>query len=105
MTMAAVYNAPVVLNVVNNQWAISSFSGFAGAERATFADRAVGHGIAGLRVDGNDALAVHATEAEWRELRRQKASPLLGLGLVLGVSARHAFHLPAQWRGAPPPPV
>lgn len=34
-----------------------------------------------------DALAVHATEAEWRELRRQKASPLLGLGLVLGVLA------------------
>jgi 2-oxoisovalerate dehydrogenase E1 component alpha subunit len=60
MTFAAVYNAPVVLNVVNNQWAISSFSGFAGAERATFAARAIGYGIAGLRVDGNDALAVYA---------------------------------------------
>ncbi len=60
MTFAAVYNAPVILNIVNNQWAISSFSGFAGAERATFAARAVGHGIAGLRVDGNDALAVYA---------------------------------------------
>jgi len=34
-----------------------------------------------------DALAVHATEAEWRELRRQKATPLLGLGLVMGVLA------------------
>jgi 2-oxoisovalerate dehydrogenase E1 component alpha subunit len=31
LTFAAVYNAPVVFNVVNNQWAISSFSGFAGA--------------------------------------------------------------------------
>jgi len=60
MTFAAVYNAPVVLNVVNNQWAISSFSGFAGAERATFAARAIGYGTAGLRVDGNDILAVHA---------------------------------------------
>ncbi|WP_374412658.1 3-methyl-2-oxobutanoate dehydrogenase (2-methylpropanoyl-transferring) subunit alpha [Novosphingobium colocasiae] len=60
MTFAAVYNAPVVLNVVNNQWAISSFSGFAGGERATFAQRAQGHGIAGLRVDGNDLLAVYA---------------------------------------------
>ncbi|WP_260922848.1 3-methyl-2-oxobutanoate dehydrogenase (2-methylpropanoyl-transferring) subunit alpha [Novosphingobium sp. 9] len=64
MTFAAVYNAPVVLNVVNNQWAISSFSGFAGAERATFAARAVGYGVAGLRVDGNDALAVYAA-MEW----------------------------------------
>jgi 2-oxoisovalerate dehydrogenase E1 component alpha subunit len=60
MTFAAVYNVPVVLAVVNNQWAISSFSGIAGAERATFAQRAVGYGIAGLRVDGNDALAVYA---------------------------------------------
>jgi 2-oxoisovalerate dehydrogenase E1 component alpha subunit len=42
MTFAAVYRAPVVINVVNNQWAISSY------------------GIAGLRVDGNDFLAVYA---------------------------------------------
>jgi 2-oxoisovalerate dehydrogenase E1 component alpha subunit len=58
LTFAAVYNAPVIMQVVNNQWAISSFSGFAGSERTTFAARAVGYGIAGLRVDGNDPLAV-----------------------------------------------
>ena len=63
-TFAAVYRAPVVLNVVNNQWAISSFSGFAGAEATTFAARAVGYGIAGLRVDGNDILAVYAA-TQW----------------------------------------
>lgn len=61
---ATVFNAPVVFNIVNNQWAISSFSGFAGGERATFAARAIGYGIAGLRVDGNDALAVYAA-ARW----------------------------------------
>jgi 2-oxoisovalerate dehydrogenase E1 component alpha subunit len=60
MTFATVYQAPVILAVVNNQWAISSFSGIAGAEQATFAARAVGYGMAGLRVDGNDALAVYA---------------------------------------------
>jgi 2-oxoisovalerate dehydrogenase E1 component alpha subunit len=60
MTFAAVYNVPVIMQVVNNQWAISSFSGFAGSERTTFAARAVGYGIAGLRVDGNDPLAVYA---------------------------------------------
>jgi 2-oxoisovalerate dehydrogenase E1 component alpha subunit len=60
MTFAAVYNAPVIMQVVNNQWAISSFSGFAGSERTTFAARAVGYGIAGLRVDGNDPLAVYS---------------------------------------------
>ncbi len=63
-TFAAVYNAPVILNVVNNQWAISSFSGFAGGERTTFAARGLGYGIAALRVDGNDALACYAA-AEW----------------------------------------
>ena len=47
MTFAAVYQAPVILAVVNNQWAISSFSGIAGAEQATFASRAIGYGIAG----------------------------------------------------------
>src|SRR5206468_9555154 len=60
LTFATVYDAPVILAIVNNQWAISSFSGIAGGEKATFAQRAKGYGIAGLRVDGNDALAVYA---------------------------------------------
>jgi len=63
LTFAAVYRAPVVLNIINNQWAISSFSGIAGAEATTFAARAIGYGIAGLRVDGNDILAVYAATA------------------------------------------
>ena len=77
MTFAAVYNAPVILAVVNNQWAISSFSGIAGAERATFAQRAVGYGVAGLRVDGNDALAVYAA-VQWASDRaRANLGPTL----------------------------
>ncbi len=77
MTFATVYNAPVVLNVVNNQWAISSFSGFAGAERATFAARAEGYGIAGLRVDGNDALAVYAATRWAADRARANGGPTL----------------------------
>ncbi len=77
MTFAAVYNVPVVLAVVNNQWAISSFSGIAGAERATFAQRAVGYGIAGLRVDGNDALAVYAGVQWAAERARTNQGPTL----------------------------
>lgn len=76
-TFATVYNAPVILNVINNQWAISSFSGFAGAERTTFAARALGYGLAGLRVDGNDALAVYAAQ-QWAANRaRANAGPTL----------------------------
>ena len=32
-----------------------------------------------------DALSAHASDAEWRELRRQQAMPLLGLGLVMAL--------------------
>ena len=77
LTFAAVYNAPVVLAVVNNQWAISSFSGIAGAERATFAQRAVGYGVAGLRVDGNDALAVYAAVKWSADRARANGGPTL----------------------------
>jgi 2-oxoisovalerate dehydrogenase E1 component alpha subunit len=77
LTFAAVYQAPVILAVVNNQWAISSFSGIAGAERATFAQRAVGYGIAGLRVDGNDALAVYAAVRWASERARANGGPTL----------------------------
>jgi 2-oxoisovalerate dehydrogenase E1 component alpha subunit len=77
MTFAAVYNAPVILAAVNNQWAISSFSGIAGAERATFAQRAVGYGVAGLRVDGNDALAVFAAVRWAAERAHSNKGPTL----------------------------
>ena len=77
MTFAAVYNTPVILATVNNQWAISSFSGIAGAERATFAQRAVGYGIAGLRADGNDALAVYAAVKWAAERARSNDGPTL----------------------------
>ncbi|MCD2323241.1 3-methyl-2-oxobutanoate dehydrogenase (2-methylpropanoyl-transferring) subunit alpha [Sphingomonas sp. IC-56] len=77
MIFATVYKAPVILNVVNNQWAISSFSGFAGAEATTFAARAIGYGIAGLRVDGNDALAVYAATQWAAERARTNQGPTL----------------------------
>ncbi|MBL6853781.1 MAG: 3-methyl-2-oxobutanoate dehydrogenase (2-methylpropanoyl-transferring) subunit alpha [Alphaproteobacteria bacterium] len=77
MNFAAVYRAPVILNVVNNQWAISSFQGIAGGEASTFASRAIGYGFPGLRVDGNDFLAVYAV-AEWAaERARNNHGPTL----------------------------
>ena len=64
LTFASVYRAPVILNIVNNQWAISSHQEIAGGEAATFAARAIGFGLACLRVDGNDFLAVYAA-TQW----------------------------------------
>ncbi|MEQ8412132.1 MAG: 3-methyl-2-oxobutanoate dehydrogenase (2-methylpropanoyl-transferring) subunit alpha [Erythrobacter sp.] len=76
-TFATVYNAPVILNIINNQWAISSFSGFAGAERTTFAARALGYGLAGLRVDGNDPLACYASQLWAANRARANQGPTL----------------------------
>lgn len=80
LTFASVYRAPVLLNVVNNQWAISSFQGIAGGEQTSFAARAIGHGLPGLRVDGNDFLAVHAA-TRWaaERARRNHGATLLEL--------------------------
>lgn len=77
VTFAGVYRAPVILNIVNNQWAISTFSGIAGAELTTFAARAVGYGIPGLRVDGNDPLAVYAATAWAADRARSNLGPTL----------------------------
>lgn len=77
LTFAAVYRAPVILCVTNNQWAISSFSGIAGAETTTFAAKALAYGIPGLRVDGNDFLAVWAATAWAAERARHNCGPTL----------------------------
>src|SRR3546814_705143 len=76
-TVAAVYGAPVILNIVNNQWAISSFAGIAGGDLTTFAARAIGYGIACLRVDGNDALAVYAATRWAAERSRANLGPTI----------------------------
>jgi len=60
LNFASTYRAPCLINVVNNQWAISSFQGIAAGEGETFAARGTGYGLATLRVDGNDLLAVYA---------------------------------------------
>lgn len=68
LVFASTYRAPVVLNIVNNQWAISTFQGIARGKAATFASRGLGFGIPSLRVDGNDYLAVYAV-AKWATKR------------------------------------
>jgi 2-oxoisovalerate dehydrogenase E1 component alpha subunit len=100
MTFAAVYNAPVILNVTNNQWAISSFSGIAGAERAMFAARAIGYGIAGLRVDGNDALAVYAAERWAADRARSNAGPTLIEFFTYRDEGHSTSDDPSVYRGA-----
>lgn len=88
LTFASVYRAPVLLVITNNQWAISSFSGIAGAEQTTFAAKALAYGIPGLRVDGNDFLAIWAA-TQWAA---DRARANLGASLIEMVTYRAAGH-------------
>jgi 2-oxoisovalerate dehydrogenase E1 component alpha subunit len=88
LLFASVYRAPVILNVVNNQWAISTFQGTAGGEQNSFAARGPAYGMPGLRVDGNDFLAVYAA-TRWAADRARTGG---GATLIETVTYRAAAH-------------
>jgi 2-oxoisovalerate dehydrogenase E1 component alpha subunit len=100
LTFASVFRAPVILCITNNQWAISSFAGVAGGDETTFAAKALGYGIPGLRVDGNDFLAVWAA-TEWAA---QRARANLGATLIEFFTYRAEGHStsddPSRYRPA-----
>lgn len=88
LNFASTYRAPCLINVVNNQWAISSFQGIAAGEGETFAARGTGYGIATLRVDGNDILAVYAA-TKWAAERARKGG---GATLIEHFTYRKSGH-------------
>jgi 2-oxoisovalerate dehydrogenase E1 component alpha subunit len=100
LTWAQVYRAPVILNVVNNQWAISTFQAIAGGEHTTFAARGVGYGIASLRVDGNDFLAVHAASRWAAERARRGRGPSLIEWVTYRAGAHSTSDDPSKYRPA-----
>lgn len=100
MTFASVFRAPVIVNVVNNQWAISSFQGIAGGENTTFAARGVGYGVPPLRVDGNDFLAVYAV-TQWAAARaRSNLGPTLIEHFTYRAGPHSTSDDPARYRPA-----
>ncbi|HEY5681348.1 MAG TPA: thiamine pyrophosphate-dependent enzyme [Pseudomonadales bacterium] len=98
MTFASVYLAPVILNIVNNQWAISTFQGFAGGERRPFSARGPGYGIPGIRVDGNDFLAVHSVTSWAAERARRGVGPTLIEHVTYRASAHSTSDDPSRYR-------
>jgi 2-oxoisovalerate dehydrogenase E1 component alpha subunit len=98
LVFASTYRAPVVLNIVNNQWAISTFQGIARGGSGTFAARGLGFGIPALRVDGNDYLAVHAV-AKWAvERARKNLGPTLIEHVTYRVGAHSTSDDPSAYR-------
>jgi 2-oxoisovalerate dehydrogenase E1 component alpha subunit len=72
---AAVQNAPVVFFCQNNQWAISEPNDR--QTRIPLYRRAAGFGFPGVRVDGNDVLAVYAVTKAALESARSGNGPTL----------------------------
>ena len=90
-TFAGVMKAPVILFCNNNQWAISTPLS-AQTAAPTLADKAIGYGIPGVRVDGGDVLAVY--EATREAVERARASD--GPTLIEAVTYRAAPHATAD---------
>lgn len=100
LTFAAVYKAPVLLNIVNNQWAISSFMGIAGGNETTFASKGIGYGLPTLRVDGNDFLAVYAA-TQWAAERARANGGATVIEMFTYRAAQHSTSDdPARYRPA-----
>lgn len=98
LVFASTYKAPVVLNIVNNQWAISTFQGIARGGSGTFAARGLGFGIPALRVDGNDYLAVYAV-AKWAiERARSNLGPTVVEYVTYRVGAHSTSDDPSAYR-------
>jgi pyruvate dehydrogenase E1 component alpha subunit len=88
---AAVMRAPLVLVCNNNQWAISTpISAQTAAE--SLADKAIGYGMPGVRVDGTDVLAVY--DAVRTAVERARAGE--GPTFVEAVTYRSAPHATAD---------
>src|SRR5881227_4188929 len=88
---AAVTGAPLVLFCNNNQWAISTPLE-AQTHAETLADKAVGYGMPGVRVDGGDVLAVYEATREAVERARAGEGPTF----IEAVTYRAAPHATAD---------
>jgi pyruvate dehydrogenase E1 component alpha subunit len=88
---AAVMRAPLILFCNNNQWAISTPLS-AQTAAVTLADKAVGYGMPGIRVDGGDVLAVYEVTRE--AVARARAGD--GPTFIEAVTYRSAPHATAD---------
>jgi 2-oxoisovalerate dehydrogenase E1 component alpha subunit len=95
---ASVYQPPVILNIVNNQWAISTYTGVASGASRTYAARARGYGIPAMRVDGNDYLAVAAVSRWASERARSGYGPVAIEWFTYRVAAHSTSDDPSAYR-------
>jgi 2-oxoisovalerate dehydrogenase E1 component alpha subunit len=93
---AASYNAPVVFFCQNNQWAISE--PIERQSRIPLYQRANGFGFPGVRVDGNDVLAMHAVTQAALQYTREGNGPMLIEAYTYRMGAHTTTDDPTRYR-------
>ena len=96
MVFAASFDAPVVFFCQNNQWAISVPATV--QTKVPLAQRAVGYGFPGVRVDGNDVVAVEAVTRWALERARSGKGPVLIEAYTYRMSAHTTADDPTKYR-------
>ena len=96
LVFAASYQAPVVFFCQNNQWAISE--PIQRQSRAPLYRRSAGFGFPGVRVDGNDVLAVHAVTATALERARSGNGPSFVEAFTYRMGAHTTSDDPTKYR-------
>jgi pyruvate dehydrogenase E1 component alpha subunit len=97
VNFAAVYHVPVVFLCENNQWAISTPASRQTASE-TFAIKALAYGMPGVRVDGNDAVAVYVTVRDAVARARTGGGPTLIEAVTYRLGAHSSSDDPTRYR-------
>jgi pyruvate dehydrogenase E1 component alpha subunit/2-oxoisovalerate dehydrogenase E1 component alpha subunit len=97
LNFAGVFRAPVVFVCQNNQWGISTPVSVQSAS-PTLAVKAHAYGMPGVRVDGNDVIAVYATVAEAVDRARRGGGPTLIEALTYRVGPHSTSDDPSRYR-------
>ncbi|MFA5919471.1 MAG: pyruvate dehydrogenase (acetyl-transferring) E1 component subunit alpha [Candidatus Nanopelagicaceae bacterium] len=93
---ATAYQAPVVFFCQNNQWAISEPT--KRQSLVPLVQRADGFGMPGVRVDGNDVIAVHAVTMEALNRARSGQGPTLIEAVTYRMGAHTTSDDPTKYR-------
>src|SRR5256885_12979870 len=97
MNFAGVFKAPVVFVCQNNHWAISVPTSQQTASES-IAVKAQAYGFAGVKMDGNDAIAVYAAVKEAVDKARNGGGPTLIEGETYRIGAHSSSDDPSRYR-------
>lgn len=99
MNFAGVFKVPTIFLCRNNGWAISVPTERQTAT-VTFAEKALGYGVPGVRVDGNDLFAVIAVTRQALERARRGEGPTLIEAITYRMGGHSTSDDPTRYRGS-----